>query len=59
VRRLGNSSVTYEIAIFKQGAEAPSATGHFVHVYVRPGEMKPIPVPDQVRAGLAALLVGG
>ncbi len=58
VRRLGNSSVTYEIAIFKEGAEAPSATGHFVHVYVRPGEMKPIPVPDQVRAGLTPLLVG-
>jgi len=28
-----------------------------VHVYVRPGEMKPIPVPDYVRAGLAPLLV--
>ena len=34
VRRLGNSSVTYEIGIFKEGADSPSATGHFVHVYV-------------------------
>lgn len=57
VRRLGNSSVTYEIGIFKQGADSPSATGHFVHVYVRPGEMKPVSVPDRVREGLARLVV--
>ena len=57
VRRLGNSSVTYEIGIFRQGADRPSATGHFVHVYVRPGEMKPVSVPDQVRKGLQRLVV--
>lgn len=59
VRRLGTSSVTYEIGIFKQGSEAPSATGHFVHVYVKPGEMKPVPVPENVREGLQRLVVGG
>ena len=58
VARLGNSSVTYEIAIFRDGGDAPSATGHFVHVYVVPGEMKPVPVPDRVRKGLASLVVG-
>jgi acyl-CoA thioester hydrolase len=57
VRRLGNSSVTYEIAIFKEGVDNPSATGHFVHVYVRPSEMKPVSVPDRVREGLQRLLV--
>ena len=59
VRRLGNSSVTYEIGIFKESADSPSATGHFVHVYVRPGEMQPISVPDRVREGLQRLVVEG
>ena len=57
VARLGNSSVTYEIAIFRQGHEAPSATGHFVHVYVVQGEMKPVPIPATVRDKLQSLVV--
>ena len=56
VRKLGNSSVTYEIGIFKQGLEAVSATGHFVHVYVRQGEMKPVSIPDHVRSELEKIL---
>jgi len=59
VRRLGKSSVTYEIGIFRQGREEPAATGHFVHVYVRHGEMSPIPIPEQARAALTRLLVEG
>lgn len=57
VRRLGNSSVTYEIGIFRQGREEPAATGHFVHVYVAHGEMRPVPIPDQARAVLEKLVV--
>lgn len=57
VRRLGNSSVTYEIGIFRQGREEPAATGHFVHVYVRHGEMTPVPIPDVARAALEKLVV--
>src|SRR6476660_6975083 len=34
VGKLGNSSVRYEIAIFRQGDPAPAASGYFVHVYV-------------------------
>lgn len=57
VGRLGNSSVTYEIGIFCQGREEPAATGHFVHVYVRHGEMTPVPIPDKARAALETLVV--
>ena len=57
VRRLGNSSVTYEIGIFRQGRDEPAATGHFVHVYVAQGEMKPVPIPDSARAALEKLVV--
>ncbi len=57
VGRLGNSSVTYEIGIFCQGRQEPAATGHFVHVYVTHGEMRPVPIPDQARAALEKLVV--
>jgi len=57
VSRLGNSSVTYEIGIFCRGRDEPAATGHFVHVYVRHGEMAPVPIPDKARAALERLVV--
>ncbi len=57
VRRLGTTSVTYEIGIFRQSREDPAATGHFVHVYVRHGEMTPVPIPDKARAALEKLVV--
>ena len=59
VSRLGNSSVSYEIGIFCQGQEKPAATGHFVHVYVRHGEMTPVAIPDKARAALERILVEG
>jgi acyl-CoA thioester hydrolase len=58
VERLGNSSVQYRIGLFKQGADAPAATGHFVHVYVDRDTRRPVRVPDDVRAALAPLVAG-
>ena len=56
VGRLGNSSVRYEIAIFRQGDEAPAAAGHFVHVYVDRVTRRPVPVPDAMRRALTRIL---
>ncbi len=56
VAKLGNSSVTYEIGLFRQGDEEPAATGHFVHVWVDRASRRPIPVPSAVRAALSPLL---
>ena len=54
VERLGNSSIAYALALF--GAdEAPAAVGRFVHVYVDRETRRPVPVPDAVRAAVAAL----
>ena len=55
VARLGNSSVRYEIAIYRNADPAPAAVGHFVHVYVERSSNRPVPVPARVRAALAAL----
>ncbi|MEQ8699525.1 MAG: thioesterase family protein [Bauldia litoralis] len=56
VEKLGNSSVTYRIGLFKRGSDEPAATGHFVHVYVDRETRRPVRVPDDTRAALAPLL---
>jgi acyl-CoA thioester hydrolase len=56
VGKLGNSSVRYEIAIFRQGDPEPAAAGHFVHVYVDRVTRRPVPVPDPMRLALSRIL---
>jgi len=55
VERLGNSSVTYRIGIFRQGGEQAAAQGRFTHVYVARASQKPVPIPAPLRAALAAI----
>ncbi|MEO8135065.1 MAG: thioesterase family protein [Betaproteobacteria bacterium] len=55
VAKLGNTSVRYEIGLFRQGRLEPAATGHFVHVFVERGTQRPTPIPAPVRTALAAL----
>lgn len=55
VARIGNSSVRYELAIFREGDETPSAEGHFVHVYVDRATRKPVTLPEVLRNALARL----
>jgi acyl-CoA thioester hydrolase len=56
VGRLGNSSVRYEIGLFRAGEDEPAATGYFVHVYVNRATRKPVPLPEPLRRALAPLL---
>jgi acyl-CoA thioester hydrolase len=56
VGKLGNSSVRYEIAIFRQGDPAPAAAGHFVHVYVDRVTRRPASVPEPMRRALTRIL---
>ena len=55
VAKLGNSSVRYELALFRNDEALPSAAGHFVHVYVDRRSNKSVPIPQQVREVLASL----
>jgi len=57
VDRLGNSSVQYGIAIFREGEERAAADGHFVHVFVDRTANTPVPIPEPLRAALVRLLV--
>ena len=56
VGRLGNSSVRYEIAIFRRGESQPAAAGHFIHVYVDRATRRPVPVPESMRRALTRIL---
>ena len=58
VARLGTSSVTYEIGIFRRGDDVPAATGRFVHVWVDRATQRPVSVPARIREALAPLVVG-
>ena len=52
VAKIGNSSVRYELAIFRAGDDAPAAEGHFVHVYVDRQTRKPVSLPQALRTAL-------
>lgn len=56
VGTLGNSSVQYELAIFKQGDEEACAAGRFVHVFVDRESNRPVPIPETLRGALAELV---
>jgi acyl-CoA thioester hydrolase len=64
VTRLGRSSVTYRLGVFRSGDSAPgnpapiTALGHWVHVYVDRTTRKSVPIPDAIRALLSTAVVG-
>jgi acyl-CoA thioester hydrolase len=55
LRRLGTSSVTYEIGLFRGDDETPAGLGSFVHVYVDSATRRPVPVPELIRDALRRL----
>lgn len=55
VAKLGNSSVTYEIGLFRSGSAEPAALGRFVHVFVDREDRRPVPLPDQLRQALGGI----
>jgi acyl-CoA thioester hydrolase len=56
VGKLGNSSVRYELAIFKQGETSAAAAGYFVHVFVDRETQRPVPMPTEIRTALERLI---
>jgi acyl-CoA thioester hydrolase len=56
VAKIGNSSVRYEIGLFRNDEEQAAAQGYFVHVYVDRSSRRPLPLPAPVRAALGKIL---
>jgi acyl-CoA thioester hydrolase len=61
VTRLGRSSVTYRLGVFRSAdedeAQPITALGHWVHVYVDRVTRKPVPIPDAIRSLLSTACV--
>lgn len=63
VTRLGNSSVTYRLAVFRDpqdcdtGVAPVAALGHWVHVYIDRTSRRPVPIPAGIRTLLATAQV--
>jgi len=50
--KIGNSSVTYEIGLFRNAEMTTSAQGSFVHVYVDEKNRRPSSISDKMREKL-------
>ncbi len=57
VAKLGNSSVRYEVGIFRGDEQSAAAQGHFVHVYVDRGSRRPTSLPEAMRQLLLTVAV--
>ena len=57
VKKLGRSSVTYGIGVFRQGESAACAYGEFVHVFVNRKDNLPISIPTKIRESLQKILI--
>jgi acyl-CoA thioester hydrolase len=64
VTRLGRSSVTYRLGIFRAAEELAAgdeqkiaALGHWVHVYIDRTSRRPVPIPDAIRSLLSTACV--
>ena len=55
VAKLGNSSVQYELAVFKAGEDEACAAGRFVHVFVDRASNLPVSIPEALREALQVL----
>ncbi|PLN79097.1 putative thioesterase [Aspergillus taichungensis] len=61
VNKLGSSSVTYEVGVFKEGDPAVKVVGGYTHVFCARDTMRPTGtgMEERARVELGKLLVGG
>ncbi|KAH8102319.1 thioesterase [Cristinia sonorae] len=58
VNQLGKSSVAYEVGVFAEGSDIPSAVGGYTHVFVDSESRKSSSMDETIRSGLSRLLMG-
>ena len=57
VGRVGNSSLRYEVGLFKAGEAQAVAVAHFTHVFVDPETRRPAPLSEDVKAAMRGLML--
>ncbi len=56
IERLGRSSITYRLAVFRVGDLQAAATARYVHVYVERDTRRSTPIPEVIRAAMGPLV---
>lgn len=56
IEKFGNSSLRYDLAIFKQHQQEASAQGYFVHVFVDRQTRKSTPIPFKIKDALSSFI---
>lgn len=56
IQKIGTSSITYDLAIFKQQQNDAAAQGSFVHVFVNRETRKSTSIPIEMRDALSQFL---
>jgi acyl-CoA thioester hydrolase len=57
VSKVGNSSVRYKVAIFKENQDTAAADGNMTHVFVERNTNKPTPIKGKLKDALTKALV--
>ncbi len=57
VARVGNSSLRYEVGLFKAGEAQAVAVAYFVHVFVDSKTRRIVPLSEEVKAAMRALML--
>ncbi len=58
VAHVGNSSFSYDLAVFREAEDLASAEGRFVRVLVDHATQRPVSIPDSLRESLLAYATG-
>lgn len=56
IAKIGNSSLSYHLAIFKQNQMQAAAIGQFTHVFIHRQTRKSTPIPEDMRRALRPFL---
>lgn len=56
IERIGTSSVTFRIGVFRNDGQLAAAQGHFTHVYVTRNTQKPTAIPEKIREAMGVLM---
>ena len=49
LKKIGKTSITYGVSVFKKGAISAAAYGEFIHVLVDRDSNKSTPIPEKIR----------
>jgi len=55
--RVGSSSLRYEVGLFKEGEASAAAVAYFTHVFVDPQTRRPVPLTDEIKTAMRALML--